>query len=168
MLLDAIRKFRSALAVRSTRDTAASITRLTESSASPVRDACTRKRLADVLAQLGEVIRAYGSLLQAMPAGSESLESQLAAQLAETHRLQDLLAELLEPRAGAVPVAEAAGTEWPLRGEILVHVDRLRTGLTANSIPRQRRQPAARPPKRARTRAARQRPAAPPIGRDRP
>jgi len=31
------------------------------------------------------------------------------------------------------------GTEWPLRGEILAHVDRLRTGLTANSIPRQRR-----------------------------
>ena len=118
-----------------------------DSSASPVRDACTRKRLADVLAQLGAVIRTYGRLLQAMPAGSEPLESELAAQLAETHQLQDLLAELLEPRAEAVPVAAADGgatvsrfgTEWPLRGEILAHVDRLRTGLTANSIPRQRR-----------------------------
>jgi hypothetical protein len=124
-----------------------------DSSASPVRDAATRKRLADVLTQLGEVIRTYGSLLQAMPAGSESLESELAAQLAQTHRLQDGLAELLEPRADVLPVADAAGgtpggsagTEWPLRGEILAHIDRLRTGLTANSIPRQRRQTRPRP-----------------------
>ena len=122
-----------------------------DSSASPVRDGCTRKRLADVLAQLGEVIRTYGRLLQAMPAGSESLESELAAQLAETHQLQDLLAELLEPQVEVVQAADGDslpvghfGTEWPLRGEILAHVDRLRTGLTANSIPRQRRQPRLR------------------------
>jgi hypothetical protein len=122
-----------------------------DSSASPVRDACTRKRLADVLTQLGEVIRTYGRLLQAMPAGSDSLESELAAQLAETHQLQDLLAELLEPRAEVAAAADGdgapaahLGTEWPLRGEILAHVDRLRTGLTANSIPRQRRQPRPR------------------------
>jgi len=122
-----------------------------DSSASPVHDACTRKRLADVLTQLGEVIRTYGRLLQAMPAGSDSLESELAAQLAETHQLQDLLAELLEPRAEAAAAADGdgataahLGTEWPLRGEILAHVDRLRTGLTANSIPRQRRQPRPR------------------------
>jgi len=129
-----------------------------ETSANPVRDAATRERLADVLSQLGAVIRTYGRLLQAMPEGSESLESELAAQLAQTHRLQDGLAELLEPRADAVAVADdggnagapgngpgRTGTEWPLRGEILSHVDRLRTGLTANSIPRQRRQPPSRP-----------------------
>jgi hypothetical protein len=145
-----------------------------DSSASPVRDDCTRKRLADVLTQLGEVIRTYGRLLQAAPACVESLESELAAQLAETHQLQDLLAELLEPRADVLPVADAAsgapggfaGTEWPLRGEILVHVDRLRTGLTASSIPRQRRQPRPRPG--ATTRPARRRRAAPPRGRGRP
>jgi hypothetical protein len=143
-----------------------------DSSASPVRDACTRKRLADVLTQLGAVIRTYGRLLQADPACIESLESELAAQLAQTHRLQDALAELLEPRADVLPAADAgdgapagsAGTEWPLRGEILVHVDRLRTGLTASSIPRQRRQP--RPA--ARTRAARRRRAAPSRGRGTP
>jgi hypothetical protein len=124
-----------------------------DSSASPIRDACTRKRLADVLAQLGAVIRTYGSLLQALPAGSEPLESELAAELAQTHQLQDLLAELLEPRAEVAPAVDGDGapagrfgTEWPLRGEILAHVDRLRTGLTANSIPRQqRRQPRLRP-----------------------
>jgi Aromatic acid exporter family member 1 len=131
-----------------------------DSSASPVRDACTRKRLADVLTQLGEVIRTYGRLLQADPACIESVESELAAQLAQTHRLQDALAELLEPRADVLP---SAGTEWPLRGEILVHVDRLRTGLTASSIPRPRRQPRPDP----RTRAARRRRAAPPRDRGR-
>jgi hypothetical protein len=143
-----------------------------DSSASPVRDTCTRKRLADVLTQLGEVIRTYGRLLQAMPAGSESLESELAAQLAETHRLQDGLAELLEPQAEMTGVGNAAsgapeggaGTEWPLRGEILVHVDRLRTGLTANSIPRQpRRQtrPRPRPIKLAAARRSLSRPGSP-------
>ena len=92
-----------------------------------------------------------------MPAGSESLESELAAQLEETRRLQDRLADLLAPRPCPVPVTETghadadadadaegdraaafiAGSQWPLRGEILTHVDRLRTGLTADSIPRQ-------------------------------
>jgi hypothetical protein len=59
-----------------------------------------------------------------------------------------LLAELLEPRAEVPPAVDGVsapagrfGTEWPLRGEILAHVDRLRTGLTANSIPRQQRRP---------------------------
>jgi len=163
---------------RSVLDAAAS-----DSSASPVRDACTRKRLADVLIQLGEVIRTYGRLLQATPACIESLESELTAQLAQTHQLQDLLAELLDPRADGSTAADAAGgapagsagSEWPLRGEILAQVDRLRTELTANSIPRQpqqprqrrqRRQPRPRPA--ARTRAAGRRRAVPPRDRGRP
>jgi Aromatic acid exporter family member 1 len=120
-----------------------------DSTANPFRDAATRARLADVLTQLGAVIRTYGALVQTMPAGSESLESELAAQLEETHRLQDRLADLLAPRPCPVPVTETghadadgaaafiAGSQWPLRGEILTHVDRLRTGLTADSIPRQ-------------------------------
>ena len=122
-----------------------------DSSGNPFRDAATRARLADVLTQLGAVIRTYGALVQTMPAGSESLESELAAQLEETHRLQDRLADLLAPRPCPVPVIETghadadgeraaefiAGSQWPLRGEILTHVDRLRTGLTADSIPRQ-------------------------------
>jgi hypothetical protein len=122
-----------------------------DSAANPFRDAPTRARLADVLTQLGVVIRTYGALVQTMPAGSESLESELAAQLEETHRLQDRLADLLAPRPCPVAVTETghadadadraadfiAGSQWPLRGEILTHVDRLRTGLTADSIPRQ-------------------------------
>ena len=113
-----------------------------------------------MLTQLGAVIRTYGALVQTMPAGSESLESELAAQLAETHRLQDRLADLLAPTPCPVAVTETghadadgdraadsiAGSQWPLRGEILTHVDRLRTGLTADSIPREHRPGPARAP----------------------
>jgi hypothetical protein len=142
-----------------------------DSSANPFRDAATRARLGDVLTQLGAVIRTYGALVQTMPGGSESLESELAAQLEETHRLQDLLADLLAPRPCPVPVTETghadadgeraaefiAGSQWPLRGEILTHVDRLRTGLTADSIPREH-SPAGIRPRPIRLKAPRLRP----------
>jgi hypothetical protein len=98
--------------------------------ASPVRDACTRKRLARVLAKLGEAIRTYGRLVQATPAGDESLESELAAEFDEAHRLQDELADLLRPRPGD----GGEPSEWPLRGELLTHVDRLRTGLSVEAV----------------------------------
>jgi hypothetical protein len=95
------------------------------SAASPVRDEQTRARLAGVLTQLGEAIRAYGRLVQTLPADSEPLASELTARLEDAHRQQDLLADILEPRTAP----EGGSTEWPLRGEILSHVDRLRTGL---------------------------------------
>jgi hypothetical protein len=112
--------------------------------ASPVRDRETRVQLASVLAKLGEAIRTYGQLVQLTPVGSESLESELAAELDEAHRLQDELADLLKPRATA-----GRPSEWPLRGEILAHVDRLRTGLDVEAIHR-----ASRPPVRRRRRPA--------------
>jgi hypothetical protein len=114
------------------------------SEASPVRDRETRVQLASVLAKLGEAIRTYGRLVQLTPAGSESLESELAAELGEAHRLQDELADLLRPQAKA-----GRPSEWPLRGEILAHVDRLRTGLSVDAI-----HPAARPAARKRRRPA--------------
>jgi Aromatic acid exporter family member 1 len=112
--------------------------------ASPVRDKETRVQLASVLAKLGEAIRTYGRLVQLTPVGSESLESELAAELDEAHRLQDELADLLKPRAKA-----GRPSEWPLRGEILAHVDRLRTGLDVEAIHR-----ASPPPARRRRRPA--------------
>ncbi len=112
------------------------------SEASPVREKQTRVQLASVLGKLGEAIRTYGRLIQLTPAGSESLESQLAAQLDEAHRLQDELADLLRPRSRA-----GGASEWPLRGEILAHVDRLRTGLSIDTIHR-----GAHPAARARRR----------------
>jgi Fusaric acid resistance protein-like len=100
------------------------------SDASPVRDRCTRVRLASVLGKLGEAIRTYGRLLQATPTGDESLESELAAELEEALALQDGLADLLKPRIGD----GGEPSEWPLRGEILTHVDRLRTGLSVEAV----------------------------------
>jgi hypothetical protein len=114
------------------------------SEASPVRDRETRVQLASVLAKLGAAIRTYGRLVQLTPVGSESLESELAAELDEAHRLQDELADLLKPRAKV-----GRPSEWPLRGEILAHVDRLRTGLNVEAIYR-----ASRPPVRRRRRPA--------------
>ena len=118
---------------RSVLDSAAS-----SSEASPVRDGDTRVQLANVLAKLGEAIRTYGRLVQLTPAGSESLESELAAELDEARRMQDALADLLRPRPRT-----GGSSEWPLRGEILAHVDRLRNGLSVDTTPRRAR-PATR------------------------
>jgi hypothetical protein len=103
-----------------------------ESCTSPVRDAQTRARLADVLRDLAEAIRTYGRLVQVFPSGSDSLKSEFACQLEAARRQQDKLAALLEPRAPA----EGGSSEWSLRGEILAHVDRLRTGLRAEIVAR--------------------------------
>jgi hypothetical protein len=83
-----------------------------------------------VLAKLGEAIRTYGRLVQLTPAGDESLEAELAAELEEALGLQDQLADLLKPRIGD----GGEPSEWPLRGEILTHVDRLRTGLSVEAV----------------------------------
>jgi uncharacterized membrane protein YgaE (UPF0421/DUF939 family) len=91
------------------------------SDASPVHDPETRARLAAMLHRLAQTVRAYARLIQTLPAGNEPLEAGLRHQLDEAHRQQDRLAELLRPDAG--------NSEWPLRGEILAHVDRLRTEL---------------------------------------
>jgi hypothetical protein len=123
------------------------------SDASPIRDRCTRVRLASVLGKLGEGIRTYGRLLQATPTGDESLESELAAELEEAHRLQDELADLLKPRIGD----GGEPSEWPLRGEILTHVDRLRTGLSVEAVDAlARAQRSAKPVRRHRANTRRQ------------
>jgi hypothetical protein len=109
-----------------------------DSAASPVRDARTRAQLASVLSKLGEAFRTYGKLVQSPPSDNPELEEALAQQLAHALRLQDELAEVLKPR---VP-ADGQTSEWPLRGEILAQVDRLRTGIRLDTIPRQ---PAPRP-----------------------
>jgi len=68
--------------------------------------------------------------VQVTPAADETLESELTADFDEAHQLQDELADLLKPRAG-----DGGGpSEWPLRGEILNHVDRLRTGLSVEAV----------------------------------
>jgi hypothetical protein len=64
--------------------------------------------------------------------------------------LQDQLADLLRPRIGD----GGEPSEWPLRGELLTHVDRLRTGPGAEAVDAvARMQRSARHPRRPRPRA---------------
>ena len=118
-------------------------TSMIDNAGSPVRDPETRERLAAVLHRLAQAVRAYARLVQTLPARDEPLEAELSQQLDKAHRQQDDLAELLRP--------DPEDDEWPLRGEILAHVDRLRTEL--------RLDPAAHPSKR-RTLRRRRRPRA--------
>jgi hypothetical protein len=72
-------------------------------------------------------VRAYGQLIEAdstlTETAPEPLEAELAGHLAEAHRQQDRLADLLSTDPAEHPDG------WPLRGEILSHVDRLRSEL---------------------------------------
>jgi hypothetical protein len=102
-----------------------------DSGDSPVKDAETRARLAAVIAELAASVRAYGQLIEADPEplgaveapAEPALSSKLEDHLEEAQRRQDRLADLL----AADPAERPDG--WPLRGEILAHVDRLRSEL---------------------------------------
>jgi hypothetical protein len=94
---------------------------------------------------LGAAVRTYGRLARTLPHGSEAVESALAAELDAARQLQEQLARHLEPRA----VPDDDYSQWPVRGEILSHVDRLRAGLKADTIvPDQRRPRRPLPPRR--------------------
>jgi uncharacterized membrane protein YgaE (UPF0421/DUF939 family) len=102
-----------------------------DSGDSPVKDAETRARLAAVIAELAASVRAYGQLIETDPEPLDAVEAQaepalslvLEDHLEEVQRRQDRLADLL----AADPAERPDG--WPLRGEILAHVDRLRSEL---------------------------------------
>src|SRR5579872_1997384 len=99
---------------------------------SQVKDPETRTRLAAVIAELAASVHAYGQLIEdeSEPAdaapdspGESSLSVVLEDHLEEAARRQDRLADVL----ATDPAKRPEG--WPLRGEILAHVDRLRTEL---------------------------------------
>jgi len=129
-----------------------------DSDDSPVRDDQTRASLAALLGELSEAVKAYGQYLEAgaaglplgagstgrapiaqvpaarMPeagplAGVRPAADRLQEHLAEAHRRQDDLADLLRTD----PEEQPDG--WPLRGEILAHVDRLRSELEPRRPP---------------------------------
>jgi uncharacterized membrane protein YgaE (UPF0421/DUF939 family) len=114
-----------------------------DSEDSPVRDAETRAQLAAVLGELSAAVRAYGQLVDAgpdpeaadaaapMPAPREEAApaARLREHLAEAHRRQDDLADLLRTDPDERPEG------WPLRGEILAHVNRLRSELEPTRPP---------------------------------
>jgi hypothetical protein len=101
-----------------------------DSDDSPVKDPETRSRLAAVIAELAAAVRAYGQLIETdpEPADSPRTAAEPIAELLEDHleeaqRQQDRLADVL----ATDPAERPDG--WPLRGEILAHLDRLRTEL---------------------------------------
>jgi hypothetical protein len=89
-----------------------------------------------MLAELSAAVRAYGQLLEAEPTSAdhadfaaEPITERLEDHLAEARRQQDRLADLLRTD----PAEQPEG--WPLRGEILAHVDRLRSELQPGPRP---------------------------------
>ena len=118
-----------------------------DSEDSPVREAETRARLSAMLAELSAAVRDYGQLLEANPVPqpypghvAEPITGQLEDHLGEAKRQQDQLAELLRTDPAEHPDG------WPLRGEILAMVDRLRAELEPDRLPTQ---PLVRPPRQA-------------------
>ena len=105
-----------------------------DSDHSPVREADTRARLAAVIAELSAAVRAYGQLLEADPVSAD-FSAAAAAAAAEpiTEALEDHLEE----------------AQRQLRGEILAHVDRLRSELEPGRLPNIPGPAPARPPLRA-------------------
>jgi len=107
-----------------------------DSEHSPVKEAETRARLAAVIAELSAAVRAYGQLLEADPVSpdfssfaAEPITEALEDHLEEAQRQQDQLADLLSTN----PAGQPEG--WQLRGEILAHVNRLRTELEPSHLP---------------------------------
>ena len=120
----------------------------------PVNEAETRARLAAVIAELSAAVRSYGQVIEAdteLPGSSGQpaeppAVAELEDHLEEAQRQQDKLADLLQTDPAESPEG------WPLRGEILAHVDRLRSELEPRHLPEQ-----AQAPARFRLRALRRR-----------
>jgi uncharacterized membrane protein YgaE (UPF0421/DUF939 family) len=106
-----------------------------DSEHSPVREADTRARLAAVLTELSAAVRAYGQLLEADQVSgdfsawaAEPITEALEDHLEEAQRQQDQLADLLSTDPAERPEG------WQLRGEILAHVNRLRSELEPGQL----------------------------------
>ena len=89
-------------------------------------DPGVRRGLADTLRELSAAVRAYGSLATELdPRQRNGLEAELNRRVAAARMRQDRLSELLATAPAARPVG------WPLRGELIAHLDRLRSELEA-------------------------------------
>jgi uncharacterized membrane protein YgaE (UPF0421/DUF939 family) len=95
---------------------------------SSLYDPEVRGRLADALARLAAAVRIYGRLAMVTDSSShERLVAELRQYLGEAEEQQDRVSELLRTDPSARPVG------WPLRGELVSHLDRLRSELMAGS-----------------------------------
>jgi uncharacterized membrane protein YgaE (UPF0421/DUF939 family) len=134
----------SAITVRVLARSLADTTRLAGDN-NPLNDPNVRRGLADTLRELSAAVRTYSSLATESDAhGHEVLKADLKRHLAAARDQQDRLSELLATAPAARPVG------WPLRGELISHLDRLRSELAAGTPdkrPRPRRDRSWRPPR---------------------
>jgi hypothetical protein len=92
----------------------------------PLSDPDVRRHMAAVLRELAAAVRTYGGLATEFDEPSHDLlKSELERHLAAAHDEQDRLIELLGRDPVATPVA------WPLRGELISQLGRLRAELEA-------------------------------------
>ncbi|HEY1914168.1 MAG TPA: aromatic acid exporter family protein [Streptosporangiaceae bacterium] len=114
-------------------------------SENPLNDPDACRGLAAALRELAAAIKVYGSLATEHDVSAhQRVEAQLEQHLAAMREQQNQLGERLR----ADPAARAAG--WPLGGELISHLDRLRHELqTGKPEPRARRR---KPRRRGRTR----------------
>ena len=90
----------------------------------PFNDAQVRHTLADVLRELAAAFRTHGGLATQFDAhGHEMLPSEMEHHLTAAQQQQDLLSELMRTDPATRPVG------WPLRGELISRLDRLRSEL---------------------------------------
>jgi uncharacterized membrane protein YgaE (UPF0421/DUF939 family) len=124
---------REAITLRVLARSLADSTRLADDD-NPLADPDVRHRLAGLLRELSAAVKTYGSLATEFDAPRHDLlESELQRHLATAHQEQDRLSELL----GADPAARPVG--WPLRGELISHLDRFRAELQAGKPDRRAR-----------------------------
>jgi uncharacterized membrane protein YgaE (UPF0421/DUF939 family) len=96
--------------------------------ANPLNQPEVRRGVAGPLGQLSAAVRTFGDLATEVdPHRHDRLKSQLEEQLAAARDQQDRLSGLL-----AIPPA-ARPDGWPLRGELISHLDRLRSELDART-----------------------------------
>jgi uncharacterized membrane protein YgaE (UPF0421/DUF939 family) len=116
----------SAITVRILARSLADATRLAGDD-NPLDDPDVRAGVARTLEELSAAVRTYSSLATELdPHGHDVLKSELERHLAAARDQQARLSGLLAPT-----VARPVG--WPLRGELISHLDRLRSELDAGT-----------------------------------
>jgi hypothetical protein len=112
-----------ATAVRVLCRSLADLTRLAGDD-NPLTGPDTRDRLAAVLGELSAAMRVYGRLATERDTSRhERLAAELDRHLNAARDHQDRLSDLLRTDPAARPVG------WPLRGELIAHLDRIRSEL---------------------------------------
>ena len=123
----------AAITVRGLARSMADLARLGEDHSS-LHEPEERERLAGVLRELSAAVRDYGRLVTHYDGiGRELAESDLREHLDTARNEQDRLSLVLAADPAERPVG------WPLRGELVSHIDRLRSELEPGPAVRSRR-----------------------------